>query len=259
MLLRRITEHVRAQNWFAVGLDFLIVVIGVLLAMQISNWNTERLERERGEIYSQRLKAELRLEHEFAKALLAYNKTTLRAGQLAYDGLTEKADIGDEAILINAYRATQYNWFERRRATFDEIVASGSLALIADQALLETALGYYNTELFDLTIQEVQNARFRELLRMTVEPDLHAALGRDCGDREYKGDTAAGLLTLGYACDLDFSEGEIETAVLALRADPEIIRTLRLRNAQTSGRITDIDLVIDVFGLNDLFPELSTP
>ena len=26
MLLRRITEHVKAQNWFAVALDFLIVV-----------------------------------------------------------------------------------------------------------------------------------------------------------------------------------------------------------------------------------------
>jgi len=27
MILRRITEHVKAQNWFAVGLDFVIVVI----------------------------------------------------------------------------------------------------------------------------------------------------------------------------------------------------------------------------------------
>ena len=30
MILRRITEHVKAQNWFAVGLDFFIVVVGVL-------------------------------------------------------------------------------------------------------------------------------------------------------------------------------------------------------------------------------------
>ena len=26
MILRRIAEHVKAQNWFAVGFDFLIVV-----------------------------------------------------------------------------------------------------------------------------------------------------------------------------------------------------------------------------------------
>lgn len=38
MLLRHITEHVRAQNWFAVTLDFLIVVVGILIALQFSNW-----------------------------------------------------------------------------------------------------------------------------------------------------------------------------------------------------------------------------
>ncbi len=45
MLLRRITEHVKAQNWFAVGLDFLIVVMGVFMGLQLDNWNAERLDR----------------------------------------------------------------------------------------------------------------------------------------------------------------------------------------------------------------------
>ena len=43
MLLRRITEHVRAQNWFAVGIDFVIVVVGVFIGIQVSNWNDKRL------------------------------------------------------------------------------------------------------------------------------------------------------------------------------------------------------------------------
>ncbi len=34
MLLRRVTEHVKTQNWFAVGLDFLIVVVGVYIGIQ---------------------------------------------------------------------------------------------------------------------------------------------------------------------------------------------------------------------------------
>lgn len=44
MLLRRITKHVRDQNWFAVGLDFFIVVIGVFFGIQIGNWNDARLD-----------------------------------------------------------------------------------------------------------------------------------------------------------------------------------------------------------------------
>ena len=45
MLLRRITEHVKAQNWFAVGLDFIIVVVGVFIGIQVANWNDARQER----------------------------------------------------------------------------------------------------------------------------------------------------------------------------------------------------------------------
>ena len=42
MILRRITEHVKAQNWFAVGLDFVIVVIGVGVAMFGQQWLSDR-------------------------------------------------------------------------------------------------------------------------------------------------------------------------------------------------------------------------
>ena len=38
MLLRRITEHVKAQNWLAVGIDFIIVVVGVYCGVWVSNF-----------------------------------------------------------------------------------------------------------------------------------------------------------------------------------------------------------------------------
>ena len=45
MLLRRITEHLKAQNWFAI--DFVIVVLGVFVGIQVSNWNEARQEAAR--------------------------------------------------------------------------------------------------------------------------------------------------------------------------------------------------------------------
>ena len=45
MLLRRITQHVKEQNWFAVGIDFVIVVIGVFIGIQVANWNDARQQR----------------------------------------------------------------------------------------------------------------------------------------------------------------------------------------------------------------------
>lgn len=46
MILRRTTKHVRDQNWFAVGLDFFIVVVGVFFGIQIGNWNETRLDQK---------------------------------------------------------------------------------------------------------------------------------------------------------------------------------------------------------------------
>ncbi|MEZ5918201.1 MAG: hypothetical protein R3C40_11675 [Parvularculaceae bacterium] len=42
MILRRVIDHVKAQAWTAVFLDFVIVVAGVFIGIQVSNWNDER-------------------------------------------------------------------------------------------------------------------------------------------------------------------------------------------------------------------------
>ena len=50
MLLRSITKHVKDQNWFAVALDFFIVVAGILIAFQITNWNEGRQDAKNREL-----------------------------------------------------------------------------------------------------------------------------------------------------------------------------------------------------------------
>lgn len=42
MILRRVIKHFRNQEWTAIGLDFLIVVIGVFVGIQLGNWNDAR-------------------------------------------------------------------------------------------------------------------------------------------------------------------------------------------------------------------------
>lgn len=47
MILRRVVQHVREQNWTAIAIDFVIVVVGVFLGIQIGNWNAQRIEAQR--------------------------------------------------------------------------------------------------------------------------------------------------------------------------------------------------------------------
>ena len=59
MLLRRVIVHVKAQNWTAVALDFVIVVVGVFMGIQVSNWNDARADHERSENYLSRIQTDL--------------------------------------------------------------------------------------------------------------------------------------------------------------------------------------------------------
>ena len=76
MILRRITKHVKDQNWFAVGLDFFIVVLGILIAFQITNWSEARQDRADEAIF-------LRDLHE---DILRASQQSVRSGTLRFHG-----------------------------------------------------------------------------------------------------------------------------------------------------------------------------
>ena len=260
MILRSLTKHVRDQNWFAFGLDFFIVVFGVFIGLQMQNWNAARNDRARAEVYSDRLMDELGAELECAISIVDYHASLRGASNIAFAGLAAKEELADEAILVNAFRASQYNWYERRRSTFDEIVASGSLALITDDALRETASGIYSTPIFSITQAEGQSSHYRKLFRMAIKPSMHDALSRNCGDREYESNSSAvGLVTLNYDCVLDANADEITEAVRALRSDPDILRALKLRHAEVTSRTIDLELTLRTSGINKLLAKEVTP
>ena len=56
MRLRRVVEHVKAQNWTAVVLDFLIVVAGVFVGVQVNGWWLSRLDARKERAYLLELK-----------------------------------------------------------------------------------------------------------------------------------------------------------------------------------------------------------
>lgn len=55
MILRSIMKHVRDQNWVAVGIDFVIVVVGLFIGIQVASWNNARRDREAEALYLDRL------------------------------------------------------------------------------------------------------------------------------------------------------------------------------------------------------------
>ena len=59
MILRSITKHVKHQNWLALFLDFVIVVVGVFVGLQVQEWAQEKARQNNEIHYLNRLHTEV--------------------------------------------------------------------------------------------------------------------------------------------------------------------------------------------------------
>ena len=241
MILRRLAQSLKQQNWTAIAIEFVLLVLGVFLGIQVANWNAERESRQKSALFTERLKADLRGEDWTYQFLVAYNREVLANANRAADALEGKAALADEALLVSAYRATQYRSRNQLGTTYDELISTGNIGLIHDQTLRGTSARIYNLAVFDSLVQEGLHSRYREAFRMRLPNDVQRALGAQCGDRvSIPGDYTTIHAKLDYPCRTGLPAGVIADAARALRSDPDMLRFLRLRIADTETRIFDL-------------------
>ena len=120
---------------YAVG-EILLVVIGILIALQINNWNNRRLDRvEERKIYQnikQQVlddKAELGRVIEFNDY---YTKTFDYANKLILSGSREKTD----TLALIVMTVSQYSDFHRTGNIYETMVSSGDIKLIQNTEVI---------------------------------------------------------------------------------------------------------------------------
>jgi hypothetical protein len=59
MILRRFAQALKEQNWAAIAVEFVLLVLGVFLGIQVANWNEARADRAAYEAALARLGAEI--------------------------------------------------------------------------------------------------------------------------------------------------------------------------------------------------------
>ncbi len=137
MILRRVIKHFREQEWTAIFLDFLIVVVGVFVGLQVSNWNEARFERAQERDYL------IRLHGDFVESIKGQARDLNFLGQQLSDQAvilksldTCVVDANDEAAFQRGINTLGYiNPPRIFRRTVDEMVAAGRTAIIRNQAL----------------------------------------------------------------------------------------------------------------------------
>ena len=102
MLLRRVIRHVRNQEWSAISIDLLIVIIGVFSGIELGNWNAEREAANLERSYLDRVAAEI----DANSALFAEYIQVESNGRAATERFAEELNnaSGNDAELVAATR-----------------------------------------------------------------------------------------------------------------------------------------------------------
>ena len=171
MLLRRITQHVKDQNWFAVAIDFAIVVFGVFIGLQVANWNEARGDRAAEARYLLSLDQDMKETIDDIDTVLGALGKHETARETLYNlslDPSDQIDANDLALLISA-ALWQFHAVETRVTTLDTLRNSGRLGVIDDEDLI--------VALQDLAAL-IEEAEFDESMEMHIlqrfsDPLLH--------------------------------------------------------------------------------------
>jgi hypothetical protein len=140
MILSRLSRAIREQNWFAVAIEFVIVVAGVVIGFQINGWNNDRIERTREAVILCRLQEEFaRIEADVLQHV-ADAETTLTGAQAIRDNALRGMRIED--ISRHSQTAVTLRAPPAGSATYAQLVSSGEMGLIRSRELREALTDY---------------------------------------------------------------------------------------------------------------------
>lgn len=220
MLLRRITKHVKDQNWFAVWIDFVIVVVGVFLGIQIGNWNEARLSNLQEAEYLEQLRNEIASNADMARMQSTFVDRLIEGGRNGLDFLEkgEPCQVECEDLIIDLFHASQIWGTEFFSEKYQETNRRG----IPSHEPLRLTIQSIHSYLTGWDTVNSTPPAYRERIRGYIPVDALEALWRDCYDIT---DAPNELMTFG--CKSALAEMELAPALSQMQDDPELIRSLR--------------------------------
>ena len=140
MRLRRFAVHLRTRDWFAVFIDFVVVVLGILVGLQVNTWNEARKNRIEEREFFERLHRDLEIASERSARVRQRRLDLLQAALRAAEKVFGRAEgeLGGDCAAIGALHF--YNINLSSLTSFSELAASGRLSIIRDEILRERLL-----------------------------------------------------------------------------------------------------------------------
>lgn len=214
MILRRLLQSLKEQNWTAIWIEFVLLVAGVFLGIQVANWNAERQARVQERALLQRLKLEISQNIASAQEKQHFFDTVYDSAKRTYEFLDGDVPCQSECWkrVVDMFYASQWRDLRPARDTFDEMQRLGLPSKPSVKSALTTYYGLYESM---VTISS-ELPEFRTLVRSSIPPEVQLKLWQTC--HRIEGMTE----TLAAECPAALGDRESRELLEQMRANPAL-------------------------------------
>jgi hypothetical protein len=157
---RKIRENLVMENKtskyfkYAIG-EIVLVVIGILIALQINNWNENKKNKKTELLFLKEIKASLTSDTLTIRDVLSFNQNKIiivnNLTKIFIDTLTHNDRF--KIIEANTKAFTAYEVFNPKQTTWNNLLSSKSLDIVQDAKLRNALIDYYSFD-YSSSIQE---------------------------------------------------------------------------------------------------------
>jgi hypothetical protein len=220
MLLRRVLEHVKDQNWTAVAIDFVIVVVGVFIGIQVSNWNESRAFERREQVLLRELHGEVAQNLADAQSKGDAFLIGAESARRVLDAIDQdEPPCTDDCwpVVVDLMHASQWQQLMSSWSTYEELRREG---LPSDRRIIEF-VEKYRTYSHQVALVLSVQPRYRMLVRGLIPINAQDAYWDQC----YSLDDAVEVYL--YPCSPPDDVSIDAARIQDILTDPEIVRSLR--------------------------------
>jgi hypothetical protein len=242
MILRRLSAELRAQNWTTIAIELAIVIVGVFIGTQVSNWNEARLQRRQTARMLEQLRPELALKIDYFESVRSYYGVTRKYADTALAGWNRDPRISDAQFVLAAYQASQIYGVGTNAQNWTLIFGGEQMRDIDDPTLRRHLSDVLTTDYADVGLATIQTL-YRTNVRLLIPNELQVSIRATCGDRLVRDPMDQYIYTLPDGCALSLDPAKATAAAKALRASTSLRSELALHLGSVEGYLENVDMI----------------
>ena len=243
MITQRVAKAFQRQDWTTFMIELVLVILGVLIALQLDQWKEARAENAQEIEFIKKVRSDIERDIVDLEDMVEMLTAVSGFGYSAMASLEGNPCLDQcWSELVEIFHASQWVDVELNRATYDEIRRTG---LPRDAALRVKLTMYYN---LSEQVRKVASdlPRFREIIRSTIHAETQEYLWSECFGMEGR------KQELIADCAPPKEGGQGREAINRLRENPEAysslnywLSTVTIVKSTLHNQVAEAESVID--------------